>query len=112
MLVLSRKVGEELVIGDNIRIVIQRVAGNRVSVGIEAPLEVSIVRGELKEIHDDFRHDASKVLECSKELESSNAPESGNVRGFSKVRGMSPARGIVADGESCEQEVHVRRSAR
>lgn len=48
MLVLSRKEGEQLVIGDNVVITINRIAGNRVAVGIEAPREVSIVRGELK----------------------------------------------------------------
>jgi carbon storage regulator CsrA len=47
MLVLSRKKGQELVIGDDIRIVINRVTGNRVTIGIEAPGGVSIVRGEL-----------------------------------------------------------------
>ncbi len=49
MLVLSRKVGEQIVIGDNITIVVNRVAGNRISLGIEAPANVRIVRGELKE---------------------------------------------------------------
>lgn len=55
MLVLSRKVGERLVIGGNITVVISRVAGNRVTIGIEAPDDVRIVRGELKpqESHDD-----------------------------------------------------------
>ena len=47
MLVLSRKVGERLVIGDNITVVINRIAGNRVTIGIEAPNDVRIVRGEL-----------------------------------------------------------------
>jgi len=47
MLVLSRKVGEKLVIGDNITVVVSRVAGNRVTLGIEAPSDVRIVRGEL-----------------------------------------------------------------
>ncbi|EMI44883.1 MULTISPECIES: carbon storage regulator [Pirellulaceae] len=47
MLVLSRKEGEQLVIGDNIVITVNRIAGNRVAIGIEAPREVSIVRGEL-----------------------------------------------------------------
>jgi carbon storage regulator len=47
MLVLSRKVGEKIVIGDNITITIQRVAGGRVSLAIEAPREVRILRGEL-----------------------------------------------------------------
>jgi carbon storage regulator len=48
MLVLSRKLGEKLVIGDNITVVISRVAGNRVTLGIEAPGNVRIVRGELR----------------------------------------------------------------
>ena len=48
MLVLSRKIGERLVIGENITVVVSRVAGNRVTLGIEAPSEVRIVRGELQ----------------------------------------------------------------
>lgn len=48
MLVLSRKEGEKLVIGENITVVVSRVAGNRVTLGIEAPADVRIVRGELK----------------------------------------------------------------
>ncbi len=47
MLVLSRKIGEKLVIGDNISVVVSRVAGNRVTLGIEAPADVRIIRGEL-----------------------------------------------------------------
>ena len=47
MLVLSRKIGEKLVIGDNITVVVSRISGNRVTIGIEAPPEVRIVRGEL-----------------------------------------------------------------
>lgn len=48
MLVLSRKVGERLIIGDNIVVTVNRVAGNRVTLGIEAPGDVRIVRGELR----------------------------------------------------------------
>jgi carbon storage regulator len=47
MLVLSRKVGEEIMIGDEIRLVVNRVSGNRVTIGIKAPSDVHIVRGEL-----------------------------------------------------------------
>jgi carbon storage regulator CsrA len=54
MLVLSRKVGEKLVIGDNITLTINRISGNRVTIGIEAPGSVKIVRGEL-ERYDDHR---------------------------------------------------------
>lgn len=47
MLVLSRKVGEVIVIGDGITVTVQRMAGGRVSLAVEAPREVRILRGEL-----------------------------------------------------------------
>ncbi|HVX11906.1 MAG TPA: carbon storage regulator [Pirellulales bacterium] len=48
MLVLSRKEGEQIVIDENIVITINRIAGHRVSIGIEAPAEVHIKRNELR----------------------------------------------------------------
>lgn len=48
MLVLSRKEGEQLIIGDDIVLTISRISGNRVAVGIEAPRSVRIIRGELE----------------------------------------------------------------
>ncbi|MBC7852490.1 MAG: carbon storage regulator [Pirellulaceae bacterium] len=56
MLVLSRKIGERLVIGGNITVVVNRVAGNRVTLGIEAPDTVRIVRGELEATKGYFAH--------------------------------------------------------
>ena len=47
MLVLSRKVGETIQIGTDITLTINRVAGGRVQIGIVAPREVAIRRGEL-----------------------------------------------------------------
>jgi carbon storage regulator len=47
MLVLSRKEGEKIVIGEGVVLTINRIAGNRVAIGIEAPRDVRIVRGEL-----------------------------------------------------------------
>ena len=47
MLVLSRREGEKLVIGDNISLVVSKISGNRVTLGIEAPADVKIFRGEL-----------------------------------------------------------------
>jgi carbon storage regulator len=48
MLVLSRKEGEQLMIGDDIVVTINRISGNRVAIGIDAPRNVRIVRGELQ----------------------------------------------------------------
>jgi carbon storage regulator len=44
MLVLTRKVGEELIIDGEIRVSIVHVRGNRVRLGIQAPLDVTIRR--------------------------------------------------------------------
>tara|TARA_B100001123_G_C14823901_1_gene833388 strand:+ start:332 stop:526 length:195 start_codon:yes stop_codon:yes gene_type:complete len=49
MLVLSRKVGERILIGDEISVTVVRVAGGGVRLGIEAPDEMAVVREELKE---------------------------------------------------------------
>ena len=47
MLVLTRKLGEEILIGDDIKLIVSRIAGNRVTIGIKAPGDVAILRGEL-----------------------------------------------------------------
>jgi carbon storage regulator len=47
MLVLSRKPGEKLVIGNNITLTVLEVVGHRVRIGVEAPADVRILRGEL-----------------------------------------------------------------
>jgi carbon storage regulator CsrA len=48
MLVLTRKIDEQIVIGNDIKITLIRVRGNTVRLGIEAPRDVRIVRSELE----------------------------------------------------------------
>ena len=47
MLVLTRKLQQQIKIGEQITVTILRVKGNTVRVGIQAPREVRVVRGEL-----------------------------------------------------------------
>ncbi len=47
MLQLSRKPGETIVIGDDIRVTVMQIAGGAVRVGIEAPRAVPVYREEL-----------------------------------------------------------------
>ncbi len=47
MLVLTRKIEEEIVLGGNIRVRVISLRGNTVRIGIEAPQDVRILRGEL-----------------------------------------------------------------
>ena len=49
MLLLSRKTGQSIVLDDNIEITVTRIANNRVRIGIAAPQDVHIRRGELIE---------------------------------------------------------------
>lgn len=47
MLVLTRKLQEKIHINDNITITVVRLQGNTVRIGIEAPADVRVVRGEV-----------------------------------------------------------------
>lgn len=47
MLVLSRKLGERIVIGDNIVVTVVEIDRGKIRLGIDAPKEVAIYRGEL-----------------------------------------------------------------
>ena len=55
MLVLSRKVGERILIGDDIAVTVVRVTGGGVRIGIEAPAEMAVIREELKLAKDRIR---------------------------------------------------------
>ena len=54
MLVLSRKNGERIHIGDNIFIEVRRVAGSRVTLAVNAPRDLRVLRGELLEAAKSF----------------------------------------------------------
>lgn len=49
MLVLNRKLGESIMLGDNIEIRILEMADGKVKIGIEAPRDITILR---KEVHE------------------------------------------------------------
>ena len=49
MLVLTRKSGESIIVGDNIEIIIVQVDGDAVRVGVKAPREVPVYRREIYE---------------------------------------------------------------
>lgn len=55
MLVLSRKEGERIQIGDEIRITVVRITGGGVRLGVEAPRHMVVVREELQQQLDQSR---------------------------------------------------------
>jgi carbon storage regulator len=49
MLVLGRRTGENIRIGDDIKVIVLEVRGGQIKLGIEAPLEISVHREEIYE---------------------------------------------------------------
>ncbi len=47
MLILTRKIGETLIIGNNINIIILGIKNNQIRIGIDAPKDISIYRKEV-----------------------------------------------------------------
>ncbi len=82
MLVLTRKPQEKIRIGDDIVITVIKTKGQGVRLGIEAPSDVSILRGELVAAHDSFIEDTKEPQPQANEQE---AKGEGNVQ-FARVK--------------------------
>ena len=54
MLVLSRRIGESIVIGGGITIKVMKIKGNAVQLGFDAPKEIPIHRSELRKLIREF----------------------------------------------------------
>ena len=54
MLILSRNIGESVIIGDNVHVTLLSVSGNQVRIGINAPKDVAVHREEIyRRINED-----------------------------------------------------------
>ncbi|HWC89793.1 MAG TPA: carbon storage regulator [Pirellulales bacterium] len=80
MLVLSRKVGEKIVVDDNVTIVINRISGQRVSIGIEAPRGMRVVRSELRPRDDLAGHRLDDGFSDPTDTSVVSAETNGNAR--------------------------------
>jgi carbon storage regulator len=70
VLVVSRKIGERILIGDKIAVTVVKISGGAVRIGVEAPTEMAVMRQELaEEIEQEERGEleAPALLEQSPE---------------------------------------------
>lgn len=63
MLILTRRVGETLMIGDDVKITILKVSGNQIRIGVEAPKDVSVHREEVYQRVLQDKQSATDALE-------------------------------------------------
>ncbi len=69
MLVLTRKAGESIVIGSEIRVTVLELQGRQIRLGIEAPSSISVHRGEVYErIREENERAAEGDQQALKEL--------------------------------------------
>jgi len=60
MLILTRKIGESILVGDNIRLVVLEIRGRQIRLGIEAPADIVVLREEIAQrLADENRRAAS-----------------------------------------------------
>jgi carbon storage regulator len=65
MLILSRKVGESITIGDEITVTVVAVSGNQIRLGIAAPRQVRVLRDEIYQaIREENRAAANAADSC------------------------------------------------
>lgn len=64
MLVLTRKLQEEIVIDGNITLTVLQIKGNRIRLGIKAPRSTSIRRAELELLPTEETQEPSKPVAC------------------------------------------------
>lgn len=75
MLILTRRVGETLVIGDDVTVTVLGVKGNQVRIGVEAPKHISVHREEIYE-----RIQREKAQATTDGTAATDTPPVGSVR--------------------------------
>lgn len=64
MLVISRRAGESLVISDQIRITVISTGSDKVTIGVDAPKEIKVIRAELMETIEENKASSENIKQA------------------------------------------------
>lgn len=103
MLILTRKPGESLYIGDNLKVTIVEIKGNQIRVGIDAPPEFRIYREEIYlQILEENRKAAEGGI-SGEALEQLSGSWKGALKGKAEEAGTSSSRRVAITGRPNKQ---------
>lgn len=108
MLVLTRKPQEKIRIGDGITITVIKTKGQGVRLGIEAPADVPVLRGELVAARDSFRKEQEAEAAAST---NDSAPDTVKFARVSRSRVPSVLPDLLGDAGPLRAMLNARESS-
>lgn len=97
MLILTRRAGETLMVGDDVTITVLGVKGNQVRIGVNAPKNVSVHREEIYQRIQ--REKEQKTGASSAESEATDASEEDNIGNQMPVRSNNDSDQFLRDDQ-------------
>ena len=112
MLVITRRQGERIVIGDDVEVTIVAAGRRSVRVGIRAPLGTRVLRGEIHESIAEANRDAAASIVPREEREPAGGERAlagdtaVEVESLAKVLGKSRQRVVIDERHGCGDDEH------
>jgi carbon storage regulator CsrA len=107
MLVLTRKTQEQIHIGDNITISILKLRGNTVRIGIEAPRDVRVLRGELPTFDKTLEIEVTESAPATGEPESSEGEATVSKLEWEVLKKIAGRRKACLSARRCSPTQHA-----